>query len=230
MNILGIDTSSKFLSLAIQKDNRLVFEVSVDSQSRLSDLLIPSIKKALKKGRLSLKTLHGFAVGIGPGSFTGLRVGITMIKALAFSLQKHIVGISSLDIIAQNIGSTPLQICPIVDAKRDNVFSCIYGIKNGNLIKKSKYLLINIRDLLKDIDTKTIFIGDGLKVFGDLIRKEKKTKAIFAAPSLWYPKASSLLTLACKAFRKQKFSDVDKLVPLYLYPKECQIRTKRKII
>jgi len=225
MQILGIDTSTKFLSLAILRDDRIIAQINLDVGRQLSSLLIPTIKDILKKSNLSLEKLNGFAVGIGPGSFTGLRIGITTIKALALALNKPIVGISSLDIIAKNISVASTQICPIIDAKRDNVFSCIYECRNGKMKRQTKYLLINIKDLLKRINKKTIFLGDGLLLFRKII--EKKKEVIFTNEKLWYPKASNLVFLALEKFNKGQFTDTDKLVPLYLYPKECQIRYKK---
>ena len=228
MQILGIETSSKFLSLAVIKDNEIVAEINLNAYRRLSSLLVPSIKDILKKSNISLEELDGFAVGIGPGSFTGLRVGITTIKALALSLKKPIVAVFSLDIIAQNISPVSGQVCPIIDAKRGNVFSCIYESKNEKMKRLTKYSLTNIKDLLKKINKKTVFLGDGLIPFAKIIKKKKRGEAIFTEQKLWYPKANNLLFLAYNKFKKGIFVNTDKLAPFYLYPKECQIKPNKK--
>ena len=229
MQILGIETSSKFLSLAISKDNKIIAQINIDAYRKLSSLLIDSIKNVLRKANLKLEELDGFAVGLGPGSFTGLRIGITTVKALALSLNKPVVGISSLDVIAQNIFPSPHQICVILDAKRDNVFSCIYEYRNNKIKKLSRDLLINIKDLIKRTNKKTVFLGDGLAVFDSLIKKDKKQKASFAEQKFWYPNASNLLMLAFDKFKRKNFINTDNLVPMYLYPKECQIKSNKKI-
>jgi len=227
MKILGVDTSSKFLTLALLSNNEVIAEINLDAYRRLSSLLVPSIKDILRKSDIALEDLDGFAIGTGPGSFTGLRVGITTIKALALSLNKPVAGICSLDILARNVFVENHKVCTIVDAKRDNLFCCIYEFKKGRLRRLIRHSLININELLKKIDEKTIFLGDGIIPYAKIIKRYNK-KAIFVPEQLWYPKASNLVIMAYDKFKRGSFIDVDRLAPFYLYPKECQIKNINK--
>ncbi len=243
MKILVLDTSSKYLSLAVAEDNKILSQTHRLLDRKHSLQVVPLIEKILRKTKLPLKKIDGFCVSKGPGSFTGLRIGITCIKGLAYVLQKPVVAIPSLDILAQNAcpvrnrkkQTLPQQICPIVDAKQNKVYTCLYqarpvgkqfssGARNRKLVRKSGYLLLPVQELLKKLKGEITFLGDGISLYREEIRKNKRIKPIFTKEKFWYPKASAAVSLALERFQKGKFDDVDSLVPLYLYPKECQIK------
>jgi tRNA threonylcarbamoyl adenosine modification protein YeaZ len=224
MRILGFDTSTRNLSIAILDDKNELLECNIDAEKRLSSLIISAINNILNKKKISLDSLDAFAVGLGPGSFTGLRIGIATVKGLALVTSKPVIGISSLDVLASSIFTNHYNICSIVDAKRGRVYACIYKIKNNHLTRISNYLLIEIRDLLLKIKSKTIFVGDGINAFRDFITKRFAKKVIFVDKEFWFPSARRLLMLAMERFKNNKFDNPDRLTPLYLYPKECQIK------
>ncbi|MBL7085190.1 MAG: tRNA (adenosine(37)-N6)-threonylcarbamoyltransferase complex dimerization subunit type 1 TsaB [Candidatus Omnitrophica bacterium] len=232
MKILFLDTSSKFLSLAIAEDKKILSRTHRLLDRKHSLQLIPLIVRILKKIRLPLKKIDGFCVSRGPGSFTGLRIGITTIKALAYVLGKPVVGICSLDILAQNAQGLlrnrtkkeTLQVCPIVDAKQNKVYACLYQARNRKIVRKSGYLLLSFEELLKRLKGKVLFLGDAIPFYCEKICKSKKIKPIFAEERFWYPQAAQAVSLALERFRKGKFDDVNSLVPLYLYPRTCQIK------
>lgn len=242
MNLLAIDTSSKYFCLAVAKGDTIVAQFHKPLGAKLSRLILPTIDKALKKSGISIRRINYFAVGLGPGSFTGLRVGLATIKGLAFFLRQPIIGIVSLDALARSMnkfdGLTTLTInpqasrriegyiCPIVDAKRRLVYSAIYSV-NGKLRRRSKYLLAPIEGLLKEIGKKhkVFFLGDGISLYHRDITKKLGKAAIFADESFWYPKPENLIALAREKIKNREFDNPDKIVPLYLYPKECQINT-----
>ena len=229
MLILGIDTSTKYLGLALSEGGRLLGELNLEVGRELSDKLISTLNNFLKKHKKDIIDIKGFSVGIGPGSFTGLRIGISTIKGFALAQNLPIVGISSLDILAEGISPKGTQhVCSIVDARRNLVYSCMYT-KSPKLQRLSKYQLICIDDLLKRIRSETIFAGDGIELYKDTIKRKLGRKAIFASPEFWYPKADNLLALSCDKFKKRQTQDVHKLLPLYLYPKECQVRNSKKV-
>lgn len=228
MRILCLDTSSKFLSLAVAEDHKILSQTHRLLDRKHSLQLVSMIDKILKKAKLSLKKIDGFCVGRGPGSFTGLRIGITAIKGFAFVIKKPVVAIPSLDILAQNahLLRNQVQICAIVDARQNKVYACLYKMQNGELRRKSGYLLLPISKLLKRLKGKILFLGDAISVYREEICRSKNIKPIFAEERFWYPKAAQAVTLALQRLRKGKFEDVDSLAPLYLYPKECQIKQR----
>ncbi len=224
MKILAIDTSvGRNLSLAVSDDAGIISCQKVEPIEDLSLGIVPSIEKLLRKARLSLDLIDGFALSIGPGSFTGLRIGLSCIKALSLATGKPLVGVASLDILAEGL-AVDYQICSVIDAKRKNVYACLYSKKNGKLKINTAYLLMDVDCLLKKINKKTLFVGDALYLYRDKIIQQKNGICFFAEEKFWYPKIGNLVRIAFERFQKGLVDDLGAIVPVYLYPKECQIR------
>ncbi len=222
MKLLSIDTSTKKFSLAVSQGKNILACRNITLNKILSSSIIPRIRGILKDSGVALKALDGFAVGLGPGSFTSLRVGLSTVKGLAFATGKPVVGVPSLDILAGNVQEQKVQICTVCDAKRNLVYACLYQKQGSRIKRKTPYLLTNIDDLLERIKEETLFIGDGVALYREAILKE--TPARFSGEKDWFPRAGRLAGLALEQFRKKKYSNIDKLVPLYLYPQDCQVR------
>lgn len=222
MNILGFDTSSQILCIAINKNNKgpiIGFNKCVGK--KLTQLLIPTIKTLLSKAQLSLEDLEAFIIGRGPGSFTGLRIGFSTFFGLNFGLKKPVIGLSSLDIIAENIVELePKYICVIRDARRGLLYSCIYKNTDSGIKKITRYLLIEPTSLSRMLPDDCFILGDGLKLYRD---KFKNFNLI--DEQYWYPQPKAIIDLGMHTINKYGLPVFNKKVlPLYLYPKECQIR------
>ncbi len=224
MKLLSIDTSSKTLSLAISKGEVILAYKNTAIKKNLADVLMPNILSLLKKAGMTLKKLDGFVVGLGPGSFTGLRVGVATIKGLAFATEKPVVGISSLDVIAQDVKPSVSQVCVMVDARRNLVYSAIFTRKNGVLKKSGKYLLANLEETIKRVKSPTVFVGDGATLYEEGILKALTSNAVCVDKKIVYPDARRLSLLGLERFLLKNTDDVSKLEPLYLYPEDCQVR------
>ena len=210
MNILAIDTSTDYLSIAILKDGKTLAKFHKKAKMRHSMLLVPMIDRLLKKAKLKIKNIDCFAISVGPGSFTGLRIGVTVIKGLAYALKKPVIAIPTLDVIAMNAKSFIGIICPVLDARKNKVYACIYK-SDGKIIKKiSRYLLLPFEDLLKKIKKydKVLFLGD---------TRESNYKKD------WHPKAEVVAQLAAEDLKKKRFVKAQDLEPLYIYSRECDI-------
>lgn len=230
MNILAVETSTRHYSLAVFSNGKIAAKRNLELKKLLSDSMIPAIDSTLKKAGITLAGLDGFAVGLGPGSFTSLRVGLSTVKALCFALNKPVVGIGSLDVLAMNaFKKEAADICVICDAKRNLVYAALYT-QNGNGVKlQTKYLLCSIDEILKKIKKPTLFVGDGIKLFKEQVTSHMKGiagGAQFLDEKDWYPRAEKLALLAVKRFEQKKFDNADTLIPLYLYPDDCQIDKK----
>lgn len=221
MKILAIDTSSAILSIALAKGADIIKEKNIPAGRSHSALLVPEIKNMLKKARTPIEKVDGFVVGLGPGSFTGLRIGVSTVKGFGIALKKPCVGVASIDALAMNTDGDIQTIAPIIDAKRENVYSAIYS--KGT--RKSKYLLLKIDELMKKIDGPCVFLGDAVNLYREKILELKKD-AIFLDEKFWYPRAGNLIKLALPKIKKHKKDSLAELNPIYLYPKDCQVRKK----
>lgn len=223
MKLLAIDTTTKFLSLGIYVDGR-IYEYNLELGQKLSALLAVIIKKALGALELEAAGLDYFACGLGPGSFTGMRVGLATMKGLSWALRKPLIGVSTLDILATNAGpGAKHQIVPVIDAKRGLIYSCFYKNSAKGPKKVSPYLLISKEGLLKKIKSQSIIFGDALDLYRDDFLKNAPG-AIFLDKDAWYPKAHNLINLALIRVQARKFTKLEKINPIYVYPKECQIK------
>lgn len=230
MNILAVETSSRKLCVSGKNSKGKVFAYNVDSGLRHSELLLPLVKKGLKQSGLSMRDINYFAVGIGPGSFTGLRIGLATIKGFSAAFQKPVVGLPSLDILAYNaLPADSGIICPLIDARRGLLFSALYEAKMNKLKRISPYLLIGINELLARIrpGVPVTFLGDGINLYEKNIEK-RALKRIILNKDYWYPRAENLLKLSADLINKGRTEKAAKLKPIYLYPKECQIKIKNK--
>jgi tRNA threonylcarbamoyladenosine biosynthesis protein TsaB len=175
---------------------------------------------------VSLGQLDGFSVGLGPGSFTSLRVGLSTVKGLAFATGKPVIGIASLDVLAMNVPEDNVQVCTLCDAKRNLVYACLYEKRGLVLKKKSDYVLSDIQEVLKQVKGKAIFIGDGIPLFRKEIQEAEGLVPRFADNKLIFPQARRMIPLAYRRIQENKWDHIDQLVPFYLYPEYCQVQNK----
>lgn len=226
MKLLSLDTSTKNFSLAVTDGRTVLAAKNIILNKVLSDSIIPFIKEVLRKAKVPLKSLDAFAVGLGPGSFTSLRVGLATVKGLSFASQKPVVGIGSLDCLAMNVKANHIPICALTDARRKMIYGCIFQKEKDKLKRKSQYLLTTVSELLKHLEGQVIFIGDGLEIYKREILElsKKKIKPVFTKTTLWFPQATNLSLLALERAIRGKFDDARTLTPLYLYKEDCQVQ------
>ncbi|MEA3305982.1 MAG: tRNA (adenosine(37)-N6)-threonylcarbamoyltransferase complex dimerization subunit type 1 TsaB, partial [Candidatus Omnitrophota bacterium] len=197
MKVLGVDTSTESLTVSVVDEKKSLANYHAIGKLKHSALLVPAIKNALSKSRIKIGNIGLFSVGIGPGSFTGLRVGVTSVRALAIALGKPFIGVPGMDAIAHN-GYMYLKrmeprkpdtvICPILDAKRKQVYACIYSRSSGKLRRKSKYLLCPIENLLKRLKGDVLFLGDAVCLYKKQLLNKRTLKASFLEDKRWLPK------------------------------------------
>lgn len=224
MNLLAIDTSTKNLSLAVSNNAEILKCRNRKLQRPLSSSIMPGIKDILKAAGVTLEQLDGFVIGLGPGSFTSLRVGLSTVKGLVFAVNKPVVGISSLDALALGVKENDVQVCALCDAKRNMAYACVYQKTGTGLRRIGDYALAEVKDILKHIKGKTVFVGDGVKLFKDEIRLARGITPVFMEDEGPIPQARYLIPPALQRLKNGKQDDIDSLVPMYLYPEHCQVR------
>ncbi|MCM8789884.1 MAG: tRNA (adenosine(37)-N6)-threonylcarbamoyltransferase complex dimerization subunit type 1 TsaB [Candidatus Omnitrophica bacterium] len=223
MKILSIDTSTKYFVLSICDESKM-YELNLEVEKRLSSLINITIQRALNYVGIRLDDLDYFACGLGPGSFTGLRIGVAAIKGFCLSLKKPVIGISSLDILAKNASHLEEKnIIPIIDAKRGLIYSSVYKIKDNRLLRLKQYTLETFDELLKNKIKNPVFLGDAVDLYKHKIISSIRG-AVVLDKDYWFPKGHHIAELALKKIRSKKISNPFTIKPIYLYPKECQIR------
>jgi tRNA threonylcarbamoyladenosine biosynthesis protein TsaB len=219
MRILGIETSTMTGSVALMDEERLIAEYTLNLRETHTSRLMPTIDRVIKDASLISKDLDGIAVSLGPGSFTGLRIGIATAKGLAQGLNIPIVGIPTLDGLAFNLFNCKDLISPILDARKGEVYTALY--KNGKRLTKymackPDRLLEKLRFRIQDPGSRIVFLGDGVEVYGDLIKKRLGRKAVFIPKARRLPSAASIAELGLERLRRSKKTELLTLKPIYV--------------
>ncbi|MDD4899694.1 MAG: tRNA (adenosine(37)-N6)-threonylcarbamoyltransferase complex dimerization subunit type 1 TsaB [Candidatus Omnitrophica bacterium] len=223
MKILAIDTTTNTLCLGVYDDGK-VYAYSLESGRKLSGLLMATIKNVLDALELKPSEIDYLACGVGPGSFTGLRVGLSTIKGLAFSLNKPIVAVPTLDILAENAeGFNSDYIIPAIDAKRNLIFCSIYKRGNKGIKRVSPYMLLSENEFVSKIKNKALVLGDALNLYQQSLSKRAKN-AVLLDKDYWKLNPANLLALSLQRIKKREVTDTFKVKPIYLYPQECQVK------
>lgn len=224
MKILGIDTTTKFLCLGIYA-NSSFYECKLEMGRNLSALLAITIQRALDAAGLKVADIDYFACGLGPGSFTGMRIGLATIKGLSIVRNKLVAGIPTLDILAKNAGAKGSLIVTALDARRGLIYCSSYKNERGVLRRKSEYALLTLDEFIKKFNRHPVILGDAVSVYGDKFHSRIKGARLLDK-DYWFPETHNLMELAVRKARAGKFTSPLTIKPIYLYPKECQIKTK----
>ena len=233
MNILAIEASGIAGSVAYIKDEKLVGEYYICHKLTHSETIMPMLEHLKTIIGLELDKLDAIAVTSGPGSFTGLRIGVSTAKGLALALNLPIIGVPTLDAMAHNIIYTKDLICPIMDARRNQVYTSLYQWEAGELQRLENHQAILIEELLDKLSERSepvIFLGDGVSVFEAVIKERLGERAIFAPSFLRLQRAGTLADIAVKEYKKGNLIDADLFTPMYLRKsqaeRELEERTK----
>lgn len=231
MKILAIDGSGVSASVAILEDEKLIAEYTINYKLTHSHTLMPMINEICNMVKEDLTTIDAIGVTSGPGSFTGLRISAGTAKGMAFGLDIPIVGIPTLDAIANNIPYTGHIICPIMDARRNHVYTAMYEWGDNKLTTLTDYLVIPIDEVIemaKGQNQKIIFMGDGIEVYKDTIVSSLGEMAYFAPPSLRLQRASTIAMLAMEGLKAgEEVSHMD-FAPSYLRPSQAEREYKER--
>ncbi|MDY6011942.1 tRNA (adenosine(37)-N6)-threonylcarbamoyltransferase complex dimerization subunit type 1 TsaB [Clostridium sp.] len=217
MLVLSVDSSSKCATAALIKDDLLLAEYTLNNKREHSVLLMGIIQKLLDDSGITIDDVDGFVVSKGPGSFTGLRIGMATIKGLSFGSNKPYVSVSTLEGLAFSVSSFDGIICPIMDALRENVYTAIYRSKNGKLetiVDCTSMELSELKEKLNELGEKVMFTGDGVYKHKDYLI-ENIENASFAPIHLNTVRASQIGEIGLNLL-KNGIKDDDNSSPLYL--------------
>ena len=223
MKILAVDTATKSCSVAVIDGESLLAESTVADNQTHARHLLQMIDAVLGQARLEIGELDGLAVSIGPGSFTGLRIGIASIKGLAYSLKKPVVGVSSLKALAYQCRQKPYLICSIIDARKQEVYCCRYRSDSGQLEQEGPEQVALPLEAIGNIREPSIFIGSGAQLYQQSIVDELGQLANFATENEHTIQASAIAWLSLPRFKRRDTDDVHLLVPHYIRKSDAEL-------
>lgn len=233
MKVLAIDTSTMLGGVAIMDDlSGLIAEVRLNVSVAHSESLMTSIDNILRQARLTISEIDVFAITIGPGSFTGLRIGLSTTKGFSYATGKPIVSVPTLEAFAYNFPFSKYPVCTMLDARKKEVYAALFEWKDDGFVRLINEMSIKVDEFLgftketlsKLPDKRAIFAGDGALLYKDKIITFMDENAIFAPPEKMVPSPANVAYLAIKKAMKKEFSEPISLVPFYIRRAEAEIR------
>jgi tRNA threonylcarbamoyladenosine biosynthesis protein TsaB len=239
MLILAVETSTPAGSIALVEApgggedpgerEKIIGETILGTAENHSVRLMPALDGLLGGTALTIHQVRGIALGLGPGSFTGLRIAVSTVKGLALALKVPVVGVPTLDVLAYNLRYSSQTVCPVLDARKKEVYAALFrGNGEGHLEKISEDWVLSPEDLCSRIQGKAIFLGNGLEVYGEVFREKLGSRALFAPPELSLPRAANVARLSLSGFKKGLTLDLFSFTPVYLRRSEAEIHREKE--
>ena len=228
MKVLAVDTATTSCSAAIVDDGLVSAELTTVNNQTHSKHLMNMIDTVCGMSGVKIADMDGFAVTIGPGSFTGLRIGISTVKGLAWSLNKPVVGVSSLDALAWQCAPGKYLVCALLDARKHEVYCCRYRNQVGVLKKEGTEQVLAPIEAIGDISEPCLFVGNGAVLYKEEIAAKLGTLAHFAGWNKDNIRASSVAGISLSRFTHHKTDDVALLVPQYIRKSDAEFHQRKK--
>ena len=219
MRILALDSSGLVASVAIASEEALLAEYTINYKKTHSQTLLPMLDEIVRMANLDLSEVNAIAITAGPGSFTGLRIGSATAKGLGLALDKPIISIPTVDSLAYNLYGTDKMICPIMDARRDQVYTGLYEFVDGKLIVISPQKAVGIDEIIDEINSmgkEVIFLGDGVPVHRDRISECIKHGHSFAPLHMNRQRAGAVAALGLIYYKENRVETATEHQPVYL--------------
>ncbi len=229
MKILAIETSTMLGGLAIADDSSgLIAEVRLNVKSTHSERLMTEIDHVLKQSGIGISDIDIFAAAIGPGSFTGLRIGLSTVKGFSYATGKPVVAVPTLEALAWNFPFSLYPVCTILDARKKEVYAAVFQCKGEGFTRLMEEVSVKIDRLIEKIGRlsqgKVIFAGEGALLYRNIIIEAIGEKAIFPSQEKMVPSPANVASIGLqKAFRVE-FSEPVNLVPFYIRRSEAEIK------
>lgn len=238
MRILALDSSGLVASVAVvdstETGEELIAEYTVNYKKTHSQTLLPMLDEVSNMIELDLNTVDAIAVAGGPGSFTGLRIGSATAKGLGLALKKPLIHIPTLEGLAYNLCGSSDIVCPIMDARRGQVYTGIYRFEDDKLIVEEDQMAVSIEELgerLKKYNQKVVFLGDGVPVFKERLTDEimKDCEIAFAPANMNRQRAASVGTLGVRYYQEGKIETATEHQPDYLRMSQAERERKERL-
>lgn len=230
MRILAIDTSGPNCSVAVIDEQKIIASFTINIGKTHSETLLPLVDELSKFANLSINDIDVFACCVGPGSFTGIRIGIATIKGFALSLNKPVISVSTLESLTYGIPTFDGLICSVLDARNNNVYAALYE-KDISPKMIGHYMTDSITDMLEEIkkqERNVLFIGDGSISYHDQIKQELSEQAVFAPHYCNEQSAIFVAIAALQKYQNNEIENADTLHPLYLKKSQAERQLENK--
>ena len=228
MYILGIETATKTGGVSIVSETGVLAEYTLNIEVTHSERLMSTVDRVLKDTGFTLANIDGFGVSIGPGSFTGLRIGLSTVKGLAFATGKPVAAVPTLKALAWNIPFSQYPVCPLLDARKNEVYAALFRHDGQNYIQEKPDTVISLEEMVGTMTGDILFTGEGARLFAVDIKKIFGGRAHFAPLSSSVPSAASIAEIALMMLKSGQQTDPDALVPMYIRRPEAEVAWEKR--
>lgn len=223
MTILGIETATLVEGLALLDESGVVASSVRRVKKGHAEHLLPTLERMLSDVHLSTGHLDAIAVSIGPGSFTGLRIGLSTAKGLCFAEGIPLIAVPTLEALASRAPFCHLPVCPMLDARKKEVYTALYDTSRGDVQVRMDPRAISPKAFLNALSGPVLFLGEGATVYRDLILEILGERAYFVPPELFQPWAPAVARLGLARLRRGEIADLRETEPLYLRKSEAEL-------
>ncbi len=231
MKILAVDTSATAASVAVAEENKLIGEFSINTALTHSQTLIPMMNELLKNIGLSVNDIDAVAVNAGPGSFTGVRIGVAAVKGIAFPNNLPCVSISTLESMAYNMLGNDCIVCSVMDARCSQVYNALFRVNGCTVVRMTDDRALSLTDLklkLMNINEKVVLVGDGAVLCSDFLDSELENVTLSPFNNR-IQTASSVAYAAFEKINKGETLTADEIMPVYLRLPQAQRELNKKL-
>ena len=232
MLVLGIDTATWFACIGLVNDGAVLVEESAHVSTGHTDILLPLVQHVLTQAGVALTSVEGIGVSIGPGAFSGLRIGLSTAKGLCYGLGQRLVGVSTLEALAATVSDWDGRVCTLLDARRKEVYGAFFRYeRSGQLQRLTQDMLMVPDELREHVSNKEtrpcLFIGDGAEAYHDLIRDIYGERAQFLPWATHHPSGGAVARLAWQRLQTGDADEIQSLVPRYLRVSDAERKRMR---
>jgi tRNA threonylcarbamoyladenosine biosynthesis protein TsaB len=230
MKILSIETSTMLGGVAIVDEKTgLVAETRLNVKTTHSERLMSVIDHVLHQSEMDLESIDAFAVAIGPGSFTGLRIGLSTAKGLSYATGKPIVAVPTLEAFAYNFPYCSHPLCLMLDARKGEVYAAVFKWEGESFSRLIEDTSIGAEDLVRNLDGAVLFAGEGAVLYKQRITEVMKDRAVFASPEKMVPSPANVAVLGLARAVRGEFADVPSAVPRYIRKSEAEVKWSKRV-
>lgn len=229
IRILALDSTAEVSSVCVCEGERLICEMTVNTGNTHSQTLLPAVEQTLRMAEMTVNDIDLFACSTGPGSFTGVRIGTATVKGIAYGKNKPCVSVSTLEALAYNLIGNNGLICPVMNARRSQVYNALFECENGNLTRLCPDRALAISELDEELkkESKSIYLsGDGYEITANGF---KDTRISFVPERQRYQSAYSVAQVALKKYNAGEYVDDTALVPIYLRPSQAERERQERL-
>ena len=227
MRIVGVETATWRASVGLVSDGTVVAEQGLDTTGNHAASLLPLVDDVLRRAACTVNSIDAIAVSNGPGSFTGLRIGLSVAKGLAYATGARLIPVPTLEALARTVVHHEGTICPVLDARKGELYAASFASSGAALTRLTADALVTPESLLEMLPTPCVVLGDAVERYGELFKNRLGSRVTVLPFETYAPRGGIVARMGWERLQVGKVADVDQLEPCYVRPSEAEVNAIR---